>query len=717
MKVAIVHYHLGHGGVPMVIASASRTLTASDIPHIILAGPSSAPDLPLCVIEDLGYAGTADADDLLSRLRSAAIEKLGGPPDIWHFHNHSLGKNPAVPRIVARLASEGERLLLQIHDLAEDGRPENASRLTDRNSLYPAGPRIHYAFINSRDRDHFINSGLPETNAHLLPNSVDFKPTSPAPSGAPLLLYPVRGIRRKNLGELLLLAALAPPGTRVAITRAPLNPDAIITHDAWRRFSEDMRLPVEFDVVDRTAPETTADSTFDAWIANSTHLVTTSVSEGFGMVFPESVARCRPLLGRNLPHLTRDHGISTGRLYDKLSVPPEWIDSRILRQCRDQAMDKLWRAWDRQPPSVVSTSGSLDFGNLPEILQQRVIRKVTEPGMRLLPQVEIGGITSPAAKWLAETLAWREPASVETENQRNELTGIYQQLMDEAHGQTACLDSDIILDAYLTPENFHFLTSPAIIRNPRPDFMAFRAIIFDVYGTLLAAPAGGVKPDPAADALLHEILTRHGHAPPFSPSAALHDAARRHHASAQVRYPEVDLRNLWRELLALPADADTTQLVIEIESAWHPARLMPGVKETLHHFAANGITLGLLSNAQCDTLPSLGGCAALFPPDLAILSYQQGIAKPSPELFDLLATRLAQRGISPAESLYIGNDPLHDIEPAAARGFRTALFTGDPDSRRDGFCFPDYEISDWSALHAHTNPPTACVPMGFFAGM
>ncbi len=697
MKVAIIHYHLGHGGVPEVIAAASRTLTTAGIPNVILAGPSSAPDLPLSVIENLGYAETADADDLLSRLRSAAIAELGGTPDIWHFHNHSLGKNPAVPRIAARLALAGERLLLQIHDLAEDGRPENAARLTDRGSLYPAGPRVNYAFINSRDRDHFINAGLPATSAHLLPNPVDFQPASPAPPGAPLLLYPVRGIRRKNLGEVLLLAALAPAGTRLAITRAPLDPKARKTHDAWRRFSEDMRLPVEFDVVDRIAPEENADSTYEAWIANATHLVTTSVAEGFGMVFPESLARGRPLLGRNLPHLARDHGIVTGRLYDRLAVPLEWIDSHILCQLRHEAMDGLWSAWKRQPPDIDPTGSPPDFGNLPEILQQRVIRKLMEPGMKILPQVEIAGTSRPAAEWLAEALEWREPASIKPGINQNKLTGIYQQLMDEAPGPSACLDPDKILDAYLTPANFHFLTSPAAIRRPRPDFMAFRAIIFDIYGTLLAAPAGGVKPDPAADSLLCEIITRHGHTPPVSPCTALHEAVRLHHVSAQIRYPEVDLRKLWREVLALPPDADTTELVMETESARHLARLMPGVPETLHHLAANGITLGLLSNAQCNTLPSLGECAALFPPDLTILSYQHGIAKPSPELFDLLATRLEKHGISPAETLYIGNDPLHDIEPAAARGFRTALFTGDPQSERAGFCYPDYEIIGWKA--------------------
>jgi FMN phosphatase YigB (HAD superfamily) len=700
MKVAIVHYHLGHGGVSEVIATASRMMSAAGIRHVILAGPSKGlPDLPLCIVESLGYADTADAAALLEKLRSAACEHLGAPPDVWHFHNHSLGKNPAVPQVVARLAAAGERMLLQIHDLAEDGRPINAARLTDRSNLYPVGARICYAFVNSRDRDRFIAAGLPESSAHLLTNAITARPAFPASSGAPCLLYPVRGIRRKNLGELLLLAALAPVGTRAAITRAPLDPDAIKIHDAWRRLAEEMRLPVEFDVVGRIEPEANAGADFEAWMGKATHLVTTSVAEGFGMVFPESMAYGRPLLGRNLPHLTS--GIHTGQLYDKLLVPPEWVDVEVLQKLRRESMDALWSSWNRQTPLPDPVSGSLDFGNLPEILQQRVIGKLMKPGMKLLPQVEIGGKSLSATQWLSETLFCREPtasshlASFSPEIYQARLSDIYQNLMNETSKLITALDPGKILDAYLTPESFHFLTSPIPAPGPPPEFIAFRAIIFDVYGTLLAAPAGGVKPDAEADALLREILIQHGHAPLASPSTALDEAVRRRHALAKVRHPEVDLTALWREILTLPEEADTSGLVLETEAAWHPAQLMPGVEDALHDLAADGLCLGLLSNAQCNTLPSLGKCAALFQPDLTILSYQHGMAKPSPELFDLLATRLAGRGIQPAETLYIGNDPLHDIEPAAARGFRTALYTGDAASHRHGFCLPDSIIQSW----------------------
>ncbi|RYD19196.1 MAG: HAD family hydrolase, partial [Verrucomicrobiaceae bacterium] len=218
------------------------------------------------------------------------------------------------------------------------------------------------------------------------------------------------------------------------------------------------------------------------------------------------------------------------------------------------------------------------------------------------------------------------------------------------------------------------------------------------YGTLLDAPAGGVKPDPFADPVLREILRQHGHEPSASPSADLHAAVLRHHAAAGVPYPEIDLRVVWRDVLSLPPEADTTGLVLATEAAWHPATLIPGAAEAIQRVSRSGLTLGLLSNAQCNTLASLGGLADLFWPEFILLSYQQGMSKPAPELFEMLADRLAGRGITPAETLYIGNDPLHDIVPAAAAGFRTALFTGHPGSHRPGECSPDFRLADWKAL-------------------
>ena len=71
-----------------------------------------------------------------------------------------------------------------------------------------------------------------------------------------------------------------------------------------------------------------------------------------------------------------------------------------------------------------------------------------------------------------------------------------------------------------------------------------------------------------------------------------------------------------------------------------------------------------------------------FPPEMQYYSYQYGRAKPDEFLFREAVAGLDRKGISPSESLYVGNDMLNDIMPAAKMGFRTALFAGDRRSLR-----------------------------------
>ena len=70
------------------------------------------------------------------------------------------------------MAEEGERLLLQIHDFAEDGRPDNFTVLRESSRPYPMADHVHYALLNSRDRQFLTRAGIPETQVHALPNPI-----------------------------------------------------------------------------------------------------------------------------------------------------------------------------------------------------------------------------------------------------------------------------------------------------------------------------------------------------------------------------------------------------------------------------------------------------------------------------------------------------------------------------------------------------------------
>jgi FMN phosphatase YigB (HAD superfamily)/glycosyltransferase involved in cell wall biosynthesis len=704
MRVAIVHYHLQPGGVTRVIESSSQALEAAGIAHAILPGG----EIGLPALGYLSTPGAHTAAALLNQLRHAAREALGGSPDLWHFHNHSLGKNCLLPAVVAELAEAGERLVLQIHDLAEDGRPENFALIAECQTLYPTGPHVCYAFINSRDQEIFIRAGLPPSQAVLLPNPVNLTEQAAPPKSERLLFAPIRGIRRKNLGELVLLSALAPEGSRVAVSRVPLNPRALPIHEFWQNTAKALVLPIEFNVTDRLPPAVGAAADFESWIAHASHFVSSSVAEGFGLPFLEAAAHGKPILGRKIPPLGAE---LSGQLYDRILLPKEWISPALLRRHLEAALARTYRDYRRdfseklvnQTQRLHFDGSHLDFANLPEVMQRGVVEKLSDPLSRRRLLVEIDGRQEIAVDWLATALAEKRPplspallAPYSLSTYQASLCDLYGHLLASTRGPVHYLAPSSVLDALLQPETFHFLqaTAPSIaLCSSR-----FRAVCFDCYGTLLVAPKTGVQVDPPADAGLRAIIESHGFTAPASPSAALHAAMLRQHAASSAHYPEVDLRELWREILQLAPTTELGPLVESTEANWHPCHLMPGAEAWVEYLAESGIALGLLSNAQCNTLPSLGKIADHFAPDLSVLSYQEGIAKPAPELFQKLATRLAHRGIAPQETLFVGNDPRHDIIPARAAGFQTALFTGHPLSLRPGDCQADYDFQDFLDL-------------------
>ncbi|MCW1886429.1 hypothetical protein OKA04_16950 [Luteolibacter flavescens] len=483
--VAIVHYHLRHGGVTRVIHTASACLGQLGIPHVILSGEpdESGAGLPVRVIDGLGYCtegGGPDAGEIVCQMQAAVIDELGPGPVVWHFHNHSLGRNTVIADVVARLARTGEAMVLQLHDLAEDGRPMNYPLVADAPLLYPHSPRIRLAFLNSRDRERFHAAGLPKERSVLLANPVTAPAAMTPPSAKPdraLVLYPVRGIRRKNLGELFLLAALSPPGTRYAVSRAPDAGRWTAVHEEWRTFADESRLPVMLDVVDRESPAPGADSTFGSWLGHATHCITTSVAEGFGLGFLEPAMIGKPLLGRDLSAVTGDFrkaGITAGRLYEKLLIPLEWIGAGTLRDRLSHALMGLLDSYGHfmsdedveHSYTAMLHDGHLDFGNLPEDLQRHVIRRVTSgDGIDHVLVKTYSGI-EPAREWLRCTLELTVPTATPADllPYSADCYGLrLQELYRELLAAPAAVPDEVprhrVLAEYLSPESFHFLLS------------------------------------------------------------------------------------------------------------------------------------------------------------------------------------------------------------------------------------------------------------------
>ncbi|MBN1590567.1 MAG: glycosyltransferase family 4 protein [Pirellulales bacterium] len=421
MNLAIVHYHLNRGGVARVVENQLRALDAVLDPasrwHVAvlyggrkqgwneeLLGQLRTIDLQLVEVPGLDYdemgataglSSSAKPERLLTKLTDV-LRQLGFEPEqtVLHIHNHSLGKNRDLSASVHGLAELGYALLLQIHDFAEDFRPDNYRRFASLaiDDLYPQAANVHYAVLNGRDWSVLRRSGVELDRLHLLPNPVPTVGPLPDRDAARkklqakfdvgpderFLLYPVRGIRRKNLGEMLLVGLLSPPETVVGLTLAPLNPVETPDYTAWKETASRLNLPCRFEVGGPGALR------FDENMAAADVMLTTSLAEGFGMVMLEPWSAGRALVGRNLPEITTDFtkaGLRLDGLWNRLAVPLAWVGRERFIEKASNAYQKVLAAcdWPLSPDweTVLrekTRDDVVDFGDLDESMQKDVLQ-------------------------------------------------------------------------------------------------------------------------------------------------------------------------------------------------------------------------------------------------------------------------------------------------------------------------------------------------------
>lgn len=481
MRIALVHYHLQRGGVTRIICHLQMALHARGISTVVLTGKPPAFDFPgvYRVIPGLQYEADRPAispAELAAQMRAAACEALAGAPDLWHVHNHSLGKNLILPIALHDLARQGAHFLFHIHDFAEDGRPGNyramlahmagGKRNTLSHLLYPQADHVHYAMLNSRDCGYLQDAGLDQHHCHLLPNPVDLgqdvegKPIS-ADADGPLWVYPTRAIRRKNLGEFLLWSALASKGTRFATTSGPENPTEWRRYARWKQVAAELELPVAFELAEQGG-------SFIDLLRQASGVVTTSVAEGFGMAFLEPWSLGTPVCGRNLPEITagfHQEGIVLPWSYDRLDIPVSWLGhERVVAAAREGLqrnlaaygrcfsegdLQRLLAAWIHED--------RVDFGRLDEPLQESVLRRLVQSRGQIvdcqpaaLPDPEDLYVKVEDNRCLLRSrynLA-RFGASVEQ---------VYSRVASSAFTPLDCLDGEVLLDRFLAPERLSLL--------------------------------------------------------------------------------------------------------------------------------------------------------------------------------------------------------------------------------------------------------------------
>jgi len=382
--------------------------------------------------------------------------------DIYHIHNPTLGKNRHLVEAIKILAGNRERILLQIHDFAEDGRP---------GGYYPEAypENCHYAVINKRDYNILLDAGINQGGLHYIPNSVATRKRTLDERVSPeLVLYPVRAIRRKNIGEAILLSLFIPPKYRIGITLEPTGDYDMKNYLGWKYFVLSNGLRVEFGVG--------LNQSLENLLSRSLCAITTSIKEGFGLSFLEPWTANRMLLGRILEDICQDFidkGIELGHLYNKIKVPLEFFNVFKFREkwmlCYRERLNRYRMEFSQETAengfSRIIQGGVVDFGYLSEEFQREVIEIIIEDSKKREKFLDFNpflerhyNFERTITDWWKEVIE-KNRSVVKTEysqeNNRSILLDVYERVIKREVKHS--INRAVLLRAFNTPEQNRLL--------------------------------------------------------------------------------------------------------------------------------------------------------------------------------------------------------------------------------------------------------------------
>jgi len=450
VRIVVFHYHLLPGGVTDVIVNSIVAVirNRSDVNDVTLVAgrsenadgvstrlASSGIDARCDVLPELDYTNNQEpAQDAAGRagfLATTLQTRYGGSDRLWWIHNYHLGKNPAFTLAICTIAAEDgtQPMLLHIHDFPEAARFENLRYLNRiaGPSPYPASPAVRYAVINERDREYLTDAGVRQDRVHLMVNPLPREPEHEPPGSrghlvdalrrfaehsgqtfrpdSPILLYPIRTIRRKNVLELGLLARLAGDWNLVTtlpgLSRAE-RPYSELVSGAYA----DGLITGVFGIGRKEAEFGTS---FEELSTRADVIGSSSVQEGFGLLFINALRSRRPLFARSLTILDGIGHVFDGypaRFYACVRVPfmtPSLGDFRsrlsLLYHDRLNAIELPPGARARIDGDIEQMLGApdVDFANLPVSLQCAVVRDAEGgdflEGLRDLNDSTIGSLS------------------------------------------------------------------------------------------------------------------------------------------------------------------------------------------------------------------------------------------------------------------------------------------------------------------------------------
>jgi putative hydrolase of the HAD superfamily len=125
------------------------------------------------------------------------------------------------------------------------------------------------------------------------------------------------------------------------------------------------------------------------------------------------------------------------------------------------------------------------------------------------------------------------------------------------------------------------------------------------------------------------------------------------------------------------------------------------VKETVIELSKRGYLLGIIANTITETeIPDYletEGLTGYF--KTVVLSSKVGIRKPNPEIYWEAARRI---GVDPAKCVYVGDNPVRDVEGTRAAGYGMFILFFEPATQAKepptGEIKPDYTIREMKGL-------------------
>jgi len=351
MRIVIFHYHLNPGGVTRIIESQVEAIRQVSQQNEILVLTGACENdsvfrkngVEVLINPELNYlTDTSDLETKYNRI-TRFLQSVLTDSDILHFHNLNLGKNPILTLAVSKLANDGAFVLNHAHDFSED-RPANMQLMKEviaekfkenlDEIMYPKLQNYRFVTLNSFDLKRLNTYGVEASRCNLMPNPVVFKENqlegnidswkkeiSNQLGLSPdklTITYPVRVIRRKNIAEFVLLAVIFSETANWVVTQPPQNPIEKEHYDAWKEFCHQQGIEIFWEAGTKVD--------FEKLIRSSDFCISTSIQEGFGMVFMEPWLLGTAVVGRNIPMVTvdmKESGMRFPGLYDYLEIDEE----------------------------------------------------------------------------------------------------------------------------------------------------------------------------------------------------------------------------------------------------------------------------------------------------------------------------------------------------------------------------------------------------------